>query len=58
MRRREGNGVGNVLDSKHGVGNGVDRERVDIAVDGVDKMPVRFLPPTQTMTRNQKMFKY
>ena len=53
MGRGEGYGVVNVLDSEHGVGNGVDRERVDIGGDSVDKIPVMSLPPTQTMTRNQ-----
>ena len=37
MGRGEGCGVGNDLDSGCGVTDGVDRERVDIVVDGVDK---------------------
>ena len=38
--REEGCGVDDGLDSRRGVGNGFDRDRVDIVVDGVD-MPVR-----------------
>ena len=40
MEREEGRSVDNGLDSRHGVGNGLDRRRVDIVVDGVD-MPAR-----------------
>ena len=40
-----------------GVGNGlVDRERVDVVIDDVDKIPARngpTTPQTQTRTRNQ-----
>ena len=36
MERGEGCDVGNDLDSKHGVGNDLDRGRVDVVVD-VDK---------------------
>ena len=47
-RGKKGHVVGNVLDSGHGVGNGVDRERVDLVVDGVDKMPARDVPTLDT----------
>ena len=40
MERGGGHGVGNILDSGRCVGNGLDRGRVDVVVDGVD-MPVR-----------------
>ena len=44
-RGEEGHGVANVLDSGHGVGNGVGRECVDIVVDGVDKLPAHVPTP-------------
>ena len=40
MEREEGRGLDNGLDSWRGVGNGRDRRRVDIVIDGVD-MPAR-----------------
>ena len=46
--KKEGHVVGSVLDSGHGVGNGVDRERVDAVVGGVDKMPARDVPMLNT----------
>ena len=33
MQRGEGRGVDNGLDRRHGVGNGLDRDRVDVVVD-------------------------
>jgi len=38
MKRREGSDIGNGVDSECGVGNGVDRERVDVVVDGAHKI--------------------
>ena len=37
----------NVDRGRHGVGNGLDRGRVDIVVDGVEKMPPRVGRPKQ-----------
>ena len=34
--REEGRGVDHSLDIRHGVGNGLDRDRVDVVVDIVD----------------------
>ena len=45
----EGREVGNVLDSGRGVGNGVDRDRVDIVVD---KLPAHV--PTFDTNKNDK----
>ena len=43
MEREAGCDVGKDLDSGHGVGNGLDRGRVDVVVDVVD-MPARDVP--------------
>ena len=52
-RGAEGRVVGNVLDSRHDVGNGVDREHVGIVVDGVDKMSARDVPTLDTNKDNK-----
>ena len=36
-----------------GVSNGLDRERVDVIVDDVDKMPAHNIPQTNTRTNSQ-----
>ena len=43
--------VGNILDSEYGVGNGLDRRRVDAVVDDVDKMLALDVPTPATQTR-------
>ena len=43
MERGEGHDVGDVLDSEHGVGNGLDRECIDVVVGDVDKVPARVM---------------
>ena len=40
IQREEGRGIDNGLDSQRGLGNDLDRRRVDVVVDGLD-MPVR-----------------
>ena len=40
MEREEGRGVDNGIDSRHDVGNGLDRDRVEV-VDDVVNMPAR-----------------
>ena len=51
----EGGEVGNVLDSGRGVGNGVDRDRVNIVVDGDDKLPAHV--PTSDTNNDKKSTK-
>ena len=44
--------VCNVFDSRRGVGNDLDRGRVDVVVDDVDKMPAHDVPIPNTSKGN------
>ena len=50
IKRREGRGI----NSRHGVGNGLDRGRVDVVVDDVDKMPACDNPTPDTNNDKQQ----